>query len=94
MRIRRADRWLTLVAWLVGCAAAPRPARYLYVWAGTGHPPTQAGTDFIAVLDADPASRSGVWFDRATWPNGLAGMAMPHAALFVPSNSAVVRFRP
>jgi len=37
MRIRRADRWLTLVAWLVGCAAAPRPARYLYVWAGT-HP--------------------------------------------------------
>jgi len=30
------------------------------------------------------ASRPGVSFDRATWPNGLTGMAMPHAALFVP----------
>jgi hypothetical protein len=32
----------------------------------------------------DDSSRPGVSFDRARWPNGLSGMAMPHAALFVP----------
>ena len=26
----------------------------------------------------------GVSYDRATWPNGVTGMVMPHAALFVP----------
>lgn len=30
------------------------------------------------------ASSSGVSFARASWPNGIAGHAMPHAALFVP----------
>jgi len=80
MRIRRADRWLSVAALLVGCAAAPHPARYLYVWAGTGHPPTQAGTDFIAVLDADPASPSYGQVLRAT---SLAeGGLMPHHSEF------------
>jgi hypothetical protein len=30
------------------------------------------------------ASRPGVSYDRAHWPNGLTGMLMPHGALFVP----------
>jgi hypothetical protein len=30
------------------------------------------------------AKEPGVSYDRATWPNGATGMAMPHAALFVP----------
>jgi hypothetical protein len=33
--------------------------------------------------EADSA-RPDVSFNRASWPNGIAGMAMPHAALFVP----------
>lgn len=30
------------------------------------------------------ATEPGVNYNRATWPNGATGMAMPHAALFVP----------
>ncbi len=30
------------------------------------------------------AREPGVSYDRAVWPNGATGMAMPHAALFVP----------
>ena len=33
--------------------------------------------------DAD-ATEPGVSYNRATWPNGATGLAMPHAALFVP----------
>ncbi|HEY8166109.1 MAG TPA: hypothetical protein VIF83_11205 [Gemmatimonadaceae bacterium] len=33
----------------------------------------------------DPGSRTfGVSYDRASWPNGVKGMAMPHGAVFVP----------
>jgi hypothetical protein len=33
----------------------------------------------------DPGSRTfGVSYNRASWPNGVKGMAMPHGALFVP----------
>jgi hypothetical protein len=33
----------------------------------------------------DPGSRTpGVSYHRASWPNGLKGMLMPHGALFVP----------
>jgi hypothetical protein len=30
------------------------------------------------------ATVPGVSYDRARWPNGVTGMAMPHAAIFVP----------
>jgi len=30
------------------------------------------------------AAKRGVSYHRATWPNGVKGMAMPHGALFVP----------
>ena len=30
------------------------------------------------------AGSPGVSYDRATWPNGVKGMAMPHGAVFVP----------
>ena len=30
------------------------------------------------------AAKPGVSYHRATWPNGVKGMAMPHGALFVP----------
>ena len=30
------------------------------------------------------AGSPGVSYDRATWPNGVQGMAMPHGAVFVP----------
>jgi hypothetical protein len=30
------------------------------------------------------ADKPGVSYRRASWPNGVKGMAMPHGALFVP----------
>ena len=30
------------------------------------------------------ATAPGVSYHRASWPNGITGMAMPHGALFVP----------
>ena len=30
------------------------------------------------------AAKPGVTYHRASWPNGVKGMAMPHGALFVP----------
>jgi hypothetical protein len=30
------------------------------------------------------ATKPGVSYDRASWPNGVKGMAMPHGAVFVP----------
>jgi hypothetical protein len=38
-------------------AATGGPARYLYVWAGTGND-TASGLDMMTVLDADPSSKS------------------------------------
>lgn len=48
---------------LIGCGgsgartATAGPARYLYVWAGTGND-TAKGLDMMTVLDADPASKA------------------------------------
>jgi hypothetical protein len=82
VRIRRAARLLSALALLVGCASpTPRPARFLYVWAGTGHPPDQRGTDFIAVLDADSASASYGQVIGAT--TVAEGGLMPHHSEFV-----------
>ncbi len=55
-------RWCSAVAALVLAAACqpaePAPSRYLYVWAGTAHSAAHRGANFLAVLDADPASPS------------------------------------
>ena len=78
----RASRFLTLVALLTGCArggvapAAPHPARYLYVWAGTSHH-HDPGANFIAVVDVDSASPSYGTILTATPAD--SGM-MPHHA--------------
>jgi len=80
LRIRRVRRWLAAVTLLVGCATPPHPARYLYVWAGTGHPPAHPGTDFIAVVDADPASKS---YGQVLSATSMAeGGLMPHHSEF------------
>src|SRR5258708_4478391 len=48
---------------LAGCAPKPdrpaalAPARYLYVWAGTGND-TTTGIDMMTVVDADPSSKA------------------------------------
>ena len=54
---------LVLLALLVGCSGSgagrvnsgPPPARYLYVWAGTGNDST-VGVDMMTVLDVNPSS--------------------------------------
>jgi hypothetical protein len=30
------------------------------------------------------STTTGISYDRASWPNGVKGMAMPHGAVFVP----------
>jgi hypothetical protein len=52
--VRRGAGLIAGLALLAAPGGAPRPARFLYVWAGTGH--EHGGTGFIAVLDANPAS--------------------------------------
>jgi hypothetical protein len=80
LRLRRAARWLSTLALLAGCAR-PVPAKYLFVWAGTGHPPEHSGTDFIAVLDANPASPD---YGKVLRTLSVAeGGWMPHHAEFV-----------
>ncbi|MEO5511625.1 MAG: hypothetical protein ABIS27_13420, partial [Longimicrobiales bacterium] len=46
-----------LVALIVatGCKPASEPARYLYVWAGSGNDTTN-GVNVVTVIDADPSS--------------------------------------
>ncbi len=54
-------RTTLLVLFIAACAGEaalpvhPEPARYLYVWAGTGNDSTD-GLDLMTVLDADPSS--------------------------------------
>jgi hypothetical protein len=73
-------------------AADPRSDRVVFTDQGNGRPIVR-----VAHLDrstgrlswdeqfrSDAATLPGVSYDRATWPNGVTGMAMPHAALFVP----------
>jgi len=52
--VRRGAGLIAGLALLAASGGAPRPARFLYVWAGTGH--EHGGTGFVAVLDANPAS--------------------------------------
>jgi len=56
-----------------GGAAAAEPARYLYAWAGDGD---EKDSDFLAVIDADPASAT---YGKvvSTAPLGVKGI-MPH----------------
>lgn len=78
-------RLLLPVALFSACAprdggqAAPRPARYLYVWAGTSHH-TEAGTNFIAVIDVD--SSSATYGQVLTTTTAGTGM-MPHHAEYI-----------
>jgi hypothetical protein len=75
---------------IVACSGAARdtstrhPARYLYVWAGTGNDTTR-GVDMVTVLDADPRS--------STYGSVLSAMTvdttgnMPHHTEFeLPAN--------
>ena len=63
--------------------AKPRPARYVYVWAGTGTP-KQTGLDMIAVIDANPASpKYGTVIDVLTVDS--AGSMPHHSELELPS---------
>ena len=72
----------TLIVGCAGTGARPvgtAPARYLYVWAGTGNDSTN-GVDMMTVLDANPAS--------ATYGTVLAALSvdsngrMPHHTEF------------
>ena len=78
----RASRLLGLMVLLWACApggnepAAPRPARYLYVWAGTSHH-TDAGTNFIAVIDVDSSSAT---YGKVLTSTAAGTGMMPHHA--------------
>ena len=81
MRIHRAVRIWGIFALFAGCGRPAQPARFLYVWAGTGHSREHAGTDFLAILDANPDSPSygHILGARAITNAGV----MPHHAEFV-----------
>jgi hypothetical protein len=74
-----------LLAALAGCSpreappAAPVPARYLYVWAGTGH--GGGGSNFIAVVDVRPESPAYGQIVAAS--PAIEGGMMPHHTEFV-----------
>lgn len=61
MRIRNAAILAAILTTVVSaareaaCQAAAKPARYLYVWTGTGTPTTK-GVNSLVVIDANPAS--------------------------------------
>src|SRR5688500_12734682 len=66
-----------------------KPARYLYVWAGTGHHDT-TGVVMVAVFDADPESKSyGSLVNVLTVDS--AGL-MPHHTEFSPPANATSFF--
>ena len=68
---------------------AAKAARYLYVWAGTGHHDS-AGVVMVAVFDADPDSKSyGSVVDVLTVDS--AGL-MPHHTEFAPPANATSFF--
>jgi hypothetical protein len=63
------------------------PARYLYVWAGSGNDTTK-GVDFILVLDANPSSKSyGAVI--ATIAVDSAGKMPHHTELVLPAKGPV-----
>jgi hypothetical protein len=86
--VSRASRLLILAALLSACAprdggqAAPNPARYLYVWAGTAHH-HDAGTNFIAVVDVDTSSATYGKILTATPAD--SGMMPHHAEYTLPA---------
>lgn len=83
--MRRGALALTPLILLAGCSPrdtpprAPSPARYLYVWAGTGH--GTGGSNFIAVLDVQP--RSTTYGQIIGASAAIPGGVMPHHTEFV-----------
>ncbi len=76
---------IAALATLAGCSAReappeqPSPARYLYVWAGTGH--GSGGRNFVAVVDVRPESPTYGQILGASAP--MDGGRMPHHTEFV-----------
>lgn len=68
---------------------AMKPARYLYVWAGTGHHDAK-GPAMIAVFDADPASNSYGKLVNVVTVDSAGGM--PHHTEFTPPTNATAFF--
>ena len=86
----------------VGCSEKPpdsavTPAKYLFIWAGPQrsdsaagnlHHPAAAVSDFLAVLDADPASATyGKVF--ASTAVGIAGAMAHHTEFTLPAGRAL-----
>lgn len=86
----------------VGCTAKPpdssvTPAKYLFIWAGPHrsdsaagnlHHPAAAGSDFLAVLDADPASATYGKVLTST-AVGIAGAMAHHTEFTLPAGRAL-----
>lgn len=68
-----------------GWVSKPKPARYVYVWAGSGNM-KHKGLDMIAVIDANPASsKYGTVIDVLNVDS--AGMMPHHSELELPPTS-------
>lgn len=81
VRVRLRALCRVFLALSAGCQAPTKPARYLYVWAGTGHHAGAPGKDFIAILAADPGAAS---YGQVLGVGAVAeGGVMPHHAEFV-----------
>jgi hypothetical protein len=76
---------VALLSALAGCATReapvepPSPARYLYVWSGTGH--GTGGSDFIAVVDVRPGSAT--YGQLLGTSPAIEGGMMPHHTEYV-----------
>lgn len=86
---------LAALASTAGCSTSeparnPEPAPYLFVWAGPHMGDTAGGSasDFVAVLDADPAS-AGYGQVVASQEAGVAGMMAHHTELTLPAGHPV-----
>jgi 56kDa selenium binding protein (SBP56) len=76
-------RRLLLIALLLGCAlnaAADKTHSYLFAWCGDDD---KKASDFLAVIDADPAS-PGYGQVVATTPTGVAGSRPHHTEVEMP----------
>src|SRR5215203_1529749 len=70
----------------IGCQRAPEPARYLYVWAGSGNDTTD-GADVVTVIDADPSS-SKYGMVMAALTVDSAGRMPHHTEFSLPTSGA------